>query len=184
MLDKVVFLQGLKKINTLYREFKFDFEDKFALNVWYDFFKDYSNEQYTNIIDIYCKNNKYTPMSAASIVDYYLENVKTQTLRKELSPSDAWVKMIETRRECRFIYNKVIEKLKEYPIIYEAYLLHEDTILNMTNSDRVFIEREWKQTYTELLNKNVREKVETLALPNNDSKKMIENKKGEITYNV
>ena len=158
MLDKIQFLNGIKKLNTLFRDFDFDLEDRFALNCWYDVFKGFSDSDYQAMIDLYVYSSKFAPNSPMSLIENYQNKMNDKLYEKYLNPNLAWNKMLEIMDRnggLYYNYNKVVAAMeRDYPEIYETFKQYKSDLQNEVYDDQYFI-AQWKKTYENIIKSKI-----------------------------
>lgn len=78
MLSKQQFYNGMKFLNSIYLNWKFDLKDGAALRAWYSKFINLNNKNFETLIKWYSDNHDYPPTSAVQLLNSYKEIFKSQ----------------------------------------------------------------------------------------------------------
>ena len=172
MLSKETFLEGIGYIVAWYVNFKLQLKDKsgeesFQYSIWYGAFKNFSNEDFVNVVRGYCNEEMYPPSSPTSLLNY--ANVKMLDFRKQ-EIENAWQTLLQEIQKNGFgiFYNsknEVVNSLEsalnrlENPLIKEVYEQNKSSFREINVENREWKRKEFFEIYETLLKRVVSEKV-------------------------
>lgn len=81
MLDKEVFIQGIKKLVTVYPSWQIKTEDKGVMLTWYSFFEHNTERQFNCMISEYIQEEKAIP-TVSGLLDHGTPKSKYADLSK------------------------------------------------------------------------------------------------------
>lgn len=150
MLDKKVFLQGIKHLNAYYTNFNFNINDDIKLKVWYDVFINYTDTDYNKLIKSYCIENIYAPQSPTHLLDY----AKSLIISSFPSADEAWEHTISLLRYLSYDFKRFYDKVDSDVISTVIKQMRADFVGLMT--DQVpFVKKTFVKLYNETIQKNV-----------------------------
>ena len=101
-MNEKKFLQGLKYLNAYYTNFNFDINDNFKIGVWYESFKNMSEESFTKVVKGYCQQNVFAPHSPSHLLDH----AKKVMIQNKKTPEEAWELAITILRETGYDFER------------------------------------------------------------------------------
>ena len=150
MLDKTTFLKGLKYLNAYYSTFNFNINDDYKIGIWYNIFKEVSNETYTALIKNYCEKNIYAPQSPTHL----LEHAKEVMIQSKPTPEAAWTIALDTLRSTGYNFKRTYETIKDENIVRAIMELRVDLEGIMTK-DIPFVRNHFIEIYKREIKKEV-----------------------------
>lgn len=141
-LDKTIYLKGLKYLNAYYNTFKFDVKDDMKLGVWYSAFEDFDNEDFTNLVKAYCKNNPYAPQSPTSLLDYG----KTLLLDSFMTSDEAWETTISLLRALTYDFSRFYKQV-DNPLISSTVKAIESQFYGVLTENLPYVRNDFKKAY-------------------------------------
>lgn len=158
MLDQKTFLQGINYLKANYINWGFDLNNELQLKVWYKKFSNLEPNIFMQLIEKYTDNNKYAPNSPAEL----LAVLDEQLFSKQISPNEAWGRLIEIKHNYPLFFYYDDEKQKYYnelekiaPALKQTAIEFETELADGRESDGYFIDQ-FKKAYI----KNVKRLVE------------------------
>ena len=108
------FLRIIAYISAFYTNFKFQLKDdegnaSMQLEVWYDVFRDFNEEQLVEVIKMYCKENTYPPSSPAQILEYMRVKIENHSTSGE----QAFEVVVEMIRRFAYDLERVEKEFNE-----------------------------------------------------------------------
>lgn len=154
MLDKKIFLKGLKYLNDYYVNFKFDINDNGKLGVWFSVFEVLTDEDFTQLVKNYCVENIYAPQSPTHLFEY----AKTLLKREYLENDEAWSYAISLLRSLNYDFRGFYAKC-EYSIISSVVKVLEGELRGVLTESLPFVKKNFVELYRSQLEKQISETV-------------------------
>ena len=158
MLDKKTFLQGINYLKANYINWGFDLNNDLMLKVWHKKVSNLDPSLFMQLVEKYTDTNKYAPNSPAELLAVLDEQLES----KEISPNEAWSRLIEIKKKYSLCYYYDDEKEKFYselekiaPALKQTAMEFEIELKDGRESDGYFIDQ-FKRAYS----KNVKRLVE------------------------
>ena len=161
MLDKKIFLKGLKYIYDYYTKFDFDIKNEDKVAVWYEVFQGFEDEKFANLIKSYCVSNQYAPQSPTSIINFYKDTMSLG----ELTGGKAWQIGYEAIKQDGFRPSRTVERLKDqHPIISKTLDEMKHKFMDLKTDDLKWVEKEFVELYDKNLKTQLNEKISSLQI--------------------
>lgn len=154
MLSKKRFIEGLIYIRDYYTTFNFDIKSETKVGVWYDVFKNYTDDTFTAIIKSYCRSNVYAPQSPTHLIQHVEQAIEKNTL----TPDEAWEIGYGAIKSCEFDFRRVYNKLENYRAISISIKQMESTFKNLYTSDVPFRKRDFIELYKREIKRDTQER--------------------------
>jgi hypothetical protein len=162
MLSKKAFEDGMMTLMVYYNGFQFPLRPKSEnimdvakYNVWYEVFKDLTDDEMHKVVKAYCVSNIYAPTSPTPI----LEKVKELKMLSIESSEQAW-EIVEKNlskgingykgldHNGKIIYvNPFMDEMKKYPLIERAVKDIFSSLASITSDNKSYVRNEFKQVY-------------------------------------
>lgn len=144
MLDQKVFLQGINYLKANYINWGFDLNNDLMLKVWYKKFSNLDSRDFMELVERYTELNKFPPNSPADLLDLLRATIKAM----ELSPNEAWAKVIDLIHQYGFYYgrDKIYAELEHIPALKKTVREYEGELRYLMNDDKYTPER-FKKAY-------------------------------------
>jgi len=185
-LSHDVFAINITYLNEFYTNFKFDTTNVTKMTIWYDFFKEFNNDDFTDLIKAYCRENIYAPQSPTHLIDFannrMFENEKPKI-------EQAWQYLMKAvgkyglGNKTRYIselatfktFNELEQVLQKHddPLIYEIYTLIKSKLYTMTTDNEPYVRNDFFKEYETLLKREIKNKVMNGKLIANIQQKQI-----------
>lgn len=158
-LTKTGFIKGIEFISTWYPTLKFWQEDfngqvEVRKSIWYDVFKKYSDEQFLSILQSYCDNNDFPPLSPSQLLSHYKEVILSSFERAEA----AFEKVIYNFKidfDIKKLYNFYEQKGKGYIASTIKQLQSEFELFRVGNIEVSYFKHNFCKIYNDLILKEV-----------------------------
>lgn len=164
MLDKNIFLEGLKYLKAYYTNWKVDLNPD-VLKVWYKKFYNLNEAQYQVMIENYADNNKFPPNNPTDLI----EELKNVYFKVEPSPDEAWEYVRQVINEESLMYHpdRFYARFEDKPLIKKTVEQFESRLIGLRTVDVENVSREFKNAYKTHLDSNVEGKTTNLLTGNN-----------------
>jgi len=151
MLDKKIFLKGIKYLNAYYNNFKFDINDNLKLEIWFGVFSSFADEDFTQLVKDYCTKNIYAPQSPTSL----FEHAKNAQFSNSMNSDDAWEYAISLLRGVGYDFSRFYSKC-EYSVISQTIKSIQSEFDGIYTNQLPFV----KRNFVELYDKNLKMSIE------------------------
>lgn len=177
-LSQERFLRVIAYISAFYTNFKFDLKDSegnpsMQLEVWYDTFKNFDEEEFVSYIKSFCLENVYPPSSPAQILEY----IKKKQIKSYIGLEgfnycvEMWLSDLSNNEVDDNIKTKSLELFKTYQMLRGNIRRYVNSTDDYTKNQ---LKNEFINTYNENIIKAIDEKIKGLVF---GSQNLIENKK-------
>lgn len=148
MLDKKIFLKGLKYLNDYYVNFKFDINDNGKLAVWYSVFEILEDDDFSQLVKNYCLENIYAPQSPTHLFEY----AKTLLKREYMETDEAWSYALSLLRGLNYDFRGFYAKC-EYSIISDIIKVLEGELRGVYTEHLPFVKKHFAELYKSSIEK-------------------------------
>jgi hypothetical protein len=161
MLNKEIFLKGMKTISTIWENFKMSAE---KAEIFYSFFRKYPASIFLQMIQLYIEKEEWPPQSPRSLMKYYEELLRKHHLSQQMTADEAWAEVREGLKRYSLHWehherDKFYDFLKRYPPIVGTITQQFESELAGMKSDDGFIGNAFKKAYQAALEKVVSERI-------------------------
>lgn len=161
MLDKKVFLKGLKYIYDYYTKFDFDISNTEKVGVWYQVFEGFDDTMFSNLVKSYCVSNQYAPQSPTSIINFYKDTMSLG----ELTADEAWQIGYNAVKEDGFRLKHTIDRLNtKYPQISRTLEEIKYKFIDLKTDDVKFVSYKFIEVYNKNLKQHLDNKMSDLQI--------------------
>ncbi len=153
----------IKYLSSYYANFKFDLYDdengemkpSHQLEVWYDVFKDFDEDELVSMVKQFCRENIFAPQSPTQLLEYMRNKLFTTHNDSEL----AWEKVIETYRDYGYYNFEKGVKLLNNAIIQRSYEMMKSSFRDLTSDKIPFVRKEFIEIYERNLKQNINKNI-------------------------
>lgn len=174
MLNPEYFAKTMLTLQQAYTNFNLTKEQ---LEVWYNFFKNCTEQEFKDMVQVFLNTNIYPPLGANHIKQVYYDEMKKQLKDREMTADEAWNLVRGAIRIHSPYYSpdKYIDYIKRQNEVAgklaEEYL-HE--INGATTEQLDFLATRFKKSYEVMLQRKVED--DQLKLANQTIKNLLGNK--------
>lgn len=160
MLSKRAFEDSMMNLMAYYNGFEFPLKPKTLMettkyNVWYEVFKDLSDDDMHKVVKSYCTANIYAPSSPTPLID----KIRELRLMCIESAEQAWeiveknlykgVKGYQGLDDSGNVVhlNPFMDTMKKYPMIMKACTEIMSSLATVTSDNKSYVRNEFKQVY-------------------------------------
>ena len=169
-----IFASNIATLNAFYVNFKLDTSSELVMDVWYNFFKEMDDQEFTDLVKHYMIHNIYPPQSPAHLLEHY----KKTLIEHSTTAEKAWNDMLELRQKRAFMdYNAVmgtrylIEEMIEHfedngqPAIARTMeRLKDDLRVGVDDNKRTWVKKAFIDIYNQEVKNVVSNRVVQIAM--------------------
>lgn len=173
MLSIELFIQVMKTLIKSYSNFNLDREQ---LEIWYTHFKNCSEKEFKEMIQVFITSSIYPPLGANHIKQVYNDEMKKQIQSNEVNSDRGWEIVIEAIRLHGLSYEWNVKKALDYikekgnDELVEVTQQYFRELENLQSND-TFLMNNFKKSYEVMIKRKVDDK--HLELTNQTIKNLI-----------
>lgn len=109
-MNKEDFIKDLNYLKSYFLNWNFDFTNLFALEIWYEKFKDFTDRDFIELLKKYCSETSYPPNSPSDLL---------KIIPKEYSIEEAWQIVLDILK-LNTEESYILRELSKYPTLYKC----------------------------------------------------------------
>ena len=174
MLSEKTFIAGMTLLQKCYIGWQFDVKDEMQVKLWYNAFKNLSDEKFKEVIQIYYAHNDQPPKCIKNLSDILVDEVVDGEKVKPEQALDYVRNIISNRGGWQFEgRDEIYSDLKKTPALYDTVKEFEGELRNMRSDDTYTADR-FRRAYEIRLRAGAIRQVDTaLGLKIPEDKKLL-----------
>ncbi len=175
-LSGIKFAEGMEYIEKYYTKeyFKVDLDNVIVRKLWYDVFKNVSDDEFEMVIKSYCLSNVYPPQNPSRI----LEHARNITIRQQLTDDEAWEYGYNLVKRYNFNMKRACDEMEEngYHAMARAFTKMGGRFVGLTTASLPYLEKDWKERYLDEIDQIIRINVNSGNLIGTSTHKLLDDK--------